>query len=124
MISYYRYNGQSVIENINEIFKMCRRTGYRVNSELPERYPVDYFARFPLDPKFIMAAINCCKDDDIYNQLASFPLPEHRSAGLSQQASLIFPLLFQAPSILENERAKMREIVDKHFPDNWVIPIY
>lgn len=28
------------------------------------------------------------------------------------------------PKILERENAKMREIVDKHFPDNWIVPIY
>jgi WASH complex subunit strumpellin len=33
-------------------------------------------------------------------------------------------LLSFCPKILQNENAKMREIVDKHFPDNWVLPIY
>lgn len=28
------------------------------------------------------------------------------------------------PRILDEKEAKMREICDKHFPDNWVIPIY
>jgi WASH complex subunit strumpellin len=36
----------------------------------------------------------------------------------------MFVLLSFCPKILEKENAKMREIVDKHFPDNWVIPIY
>lgn len=33
-------------------------------------------------------------------------------------------LLSFTPKILDTENTKMREIVDKHFPDNWVIPIY
>lgn len=33
-------------------------------------------------------------------------------------------LLAFCPKILDKENAKMREIVDKHFPDNWIIPIY
>jgi WASH complex subunit strumpellin len=37
---------------------------------------------------------------------------------------MVFILLFWWPSLLEKERAKMREIVDKHFPDNWVLPLY
>ena len=37
---------------------------------------------------------------------------------------MIFVMLCFCPKILEKENAKMREIVDKHFPDNWVIPIY
>lgn len=48
----------------------------------------------------------------------------HRSVALQQQAQIIFVLLCFVPRILENESAKMREIADKHFPDNWVIQIY
>lgn len=36
----------------------------------------------------------------------------------------MFVLLCFCPRILEREQAKMREIADKHFPDNFVIPIY
>ena len=50
--------------------------------------------------------------------------PDHRSVALSNQASIIFVLLNFCPKILQSENAKMREIVDKHFPDNWVVPIY
>jgi len=28
------------------------------------------------------------------------------------------------PNILLQQEPKMREICDKHFPDNWIIPIY
>jgi WASH complex subunit strumpellin len=28
------------------------------------------------------------------------------------------------PSVLEREQAAMREIVDKHFADNWVLSYY
>jgi WASH complex subunit strumpellin len=37
---------------------------------------------------------------------------------------MIFVLLPFCPQILEAHESKMREICDKHFPDNWVIPIY
>jgi WASH complex subunit strumpellin len=36
----------------------------------------------------------------------------------------MFVLLNFCPKILNNENAKMREIVDKHFPDNWIIPVF
>jgi len=32
--------------------------------------------------------------------------------------------LFFSPEILHNQTAKMREIVDKFFPDNWVTSVY
>jgi WASH complex subunit strumpellin len=34
---------------------------------------------------------------------------------------MIFVLLCFLPKVLEVEDAKMREIADKHFPDNFVI---
>ena len=38
--------------------------------------------------------------------------------------ALRYVILYFVPEILNNEQAKMREIVDKHFPDNWVVSIY
>ena len=65
------------------------------------------------------------KDDDIYDMTSVYGNdPNHRSQALSQQAAIIFCLLPFVPRILDEKEAKMREICDKHFPDNWVIPIY
>ena len=33
---------------------------------------------------------------------------------------MLYVILYFVPDILQNQQAKMREIVDKHFPDNWV----
>jgi WASH complex subunit strumpellin len=64
------------------------------------------------------------RSDDIYNQAKEFPLPEHRSVALAIQACMLYVILYFAPDILHNQSAVMREIVDKHFPDNWVIAYY
>ena len=53
-----------------------------------------------------------------------FPEPSERSTALATQASMLYVLLYFEPAILKNETALMREIVDKHFCDNWVISIY
>ena len=37
---------------------------------------------------------------------------------------MLYVALFFAPEILRDEPAAMREIVDKFFPDNWVIAYY
>lgn len=60
----------------------------------------------------------------VVHGLKAFPQPEHRSIALAKQASMIYMILYLAPNILHSEFAVMREIVDKHFPDNWVIPYY
>ena len=64
------------------------------------------------------------RTDDIYNQVRAYPRPEHRSAALATQASMLYIILYFAPKILETEQAAMREIVDKHFADNWIISYY
>lgn len=54
------------------------------------------------------------------SQIAAYPLPEHRSTALANQASMLYVCLYFSPNILQSQQAKMREIVDKYFPDNWV----
>lgn len=132
VVCYLRFKGQNTSDYTNEVCRLVKNTGYSYNPKtkveiLPKNYPVDYFSRFSveaIDRMLIDTFINTLKDDDIYNQLAAYPNPEHRSIALSSQASIIFVLLSFSPKILEKEKPKMREIVDKHFPDNWVIPIY
>jgi WASH complex subunit strumpellin len=35
---------------------------------------------------------------------------------------MLYTILYFAPNILNEENSMMREIVDKHFADNWVVP--
>lgn len=70
------------------------------------------------------AIVNTVKDGDIYGNLAAYPAPEHRSFALASQGAILYVLLFFVPDILIEKKAKMREIVDKHFYDNWVITFY
>lgn len=37
---------------------------------------------------------------------------------------MLYVILFFAPDILADNRSMMREIVDKHFSDNWIVPVY
>ena len=53
-------------------------------------------------------------------QISTYPLPGHRSTALATQASMLYVILYFSPKILDKREAVMREIVDKHFPDNWV----
>ncbi|XP_053393927.1 WASH complex subunit 5-like isoform X1 [Mercenaria mercenaria] len=129
MVSYYRYSAQKASagdSNIDDVLKLLRSTGYSsaAGAKRPPNYPESYFARVPVDDEFINMVIGRLRSDDIYNQIASYPLPEHRSTALATQASMLYILLYFDPEILSNQPAKMREIVDKHFPDNWVISVY
>ena len=55
-----------------------------------------------------------------FSQISTYPNPQHRSTGLATQAAMLYVILYFAPHILHTQQAQMREIVDKHFPDNWV----
>jgi len=129
VVCYIRYKGNNSSDFVNEVCKLVRGSGYSYNKTtqhevLPPRYPCDLFARFTPHRVLTENLINIIKDDDVYTQLPAYPNPEHRSVALAQQAQMIFVLLCFVPKILDKENAKMREIVDKHFPDNWVIPVY
>ncbi|KRX07259.1 hypothetical protein PPERSA_00416 [Pseudocohnilembus persalinus] len=129
--SYIRYkNSVQEISNINDVCKLFKATGYLPASYTksyeyrPQYYPEDYFSRFGFDESIMESIIDQVKDGDIYSSCAAYPSPQHRSVALSQQGSILYILLFFHPDILIEKKAKMREIVDKHFSDNWVITFY
>ena len=76
--------------------------------------------RIPVNQNLVDVVIGHLRSDDIYHQIASHPHPDHRSTALAQQAAMLVVCLYFSPDVLQNQTAKMREIVDKFFPDNWV----
>ena len=99
-------------------------TGYVAGQKRPPAYPESFFNRFPIPQHVLKMVIGRLRSDDIYNQVSAYPHPEHRSTALATQASMLYIILYFTPDILADEEATMREIVDKHFPDNWVISYY
>lgn len=128
LVSYYRYSAarSSVDSNMDDICKLLRSTGFSSQpiAKRPLNYPESYFSRVPISETFISMVIGRLRSDDIYNQVSAYPLPEHRSTALATQAAILYVVLYFQPSILHTHQAKMREIVDKYFPDNWIISIY
>lgn len=89
MVCYVRYRSAFGTDNTSQVAKMCKSTGAQFpqsqagNTFLPPKYPMDFFGRFNLDRILIETLINALKDDDIYNQLAAYPNPAHRSVALA-----------------------------------------
>ncbi|VFV34658.1 wash complex subunit strumpellin [Lynx pardinus] len=122
LVSYYRYSAaRSADSNMDDICKLLRSTGYssQPGAKRPPNYPESYFRRVPINEAFISMVIGRLRSDDIYNQVSAYPLPEHRSTALATQAAMLYVTLYFEPAILHTHQAKMREIVDKYFPDNW-----
>lgn len=128
LISYYRYSaarnhGDS---NIDDVCTLLRSTGFsnQPNSKPVPNYPESYFSRFTFDQTFIDMVIGRLRSDDIYNQISIYPHPDHRSTALSNQAGMLYVCLYFSPKIIHTQIAQMREIRDKFFSDNWVVPVY
>lgn len=126
LIAMYRLNGEANLENVDEVCKLCRNTGYipGPDGKKPKNHPEVFFHRFAPHPELIRLAIGRLQTDDIYLMANSYPNPDHRSTRLASQASMLYVILFFAPDLLTKQKATMREIADKYFNDNWVITTY
>lgn len=83
-----------------------------------------FYRRVELDETFVEMIIGRLRSDDIYNQISVYPLPEHRSTALANQAAMLYVCLYFSPRTLHQQQSQMREIVDKFFSDNWIVSIY
>ena len=123
LICYYRYKGSS--DTHSAVCNLCRATGYLPTSQKrPPKYPEDYFARLPPPMHVVKMVVSRLRSDDIYKQMQEWPNPDHRTTALASQAAILYIVLFFVPEIMHKENAAMRELVDKHFSDNWVISFY
>eukprot|EP00299_Pterocystis_sp_00344_P017522 c8776_g1_i1.p1 GENE.c8776_g1_i1~~c8776_g1_i1.p1 ORF type:complete len:1014 (-),score=293.32 c8776_g1_i1:149-3190(-) len=125
LIAHYRHKSDKERTNWDDVFRLCHGTGFdAANPKRVPGYPEDYFSRVPIDQKFVEMVVSRLRSDDIYSQIVEFPEPAHRSTALSTQARMLYVILYFIPDILENETSVMREIVDRHFSDNWVVALY
>ncbi|CAF0980049.1 unnamed protein product [Rotaria sordida] len=128
IVSYFRYSGKrnALDSNIDEVGKLlARNDGFSLQPyKRPVGYPENYFRRIGFREDVIGIIIGRLRSDDIYNQKKAYTELEHQTAAYATQASMLYVLLYFYPDVLHNKQAVMREIVDKHFADNWVINLY
>jgi WASH complex subunit strumpellin len=73
-------------------------------------------------PDWLVAmVIGRLRTDDLYNHVPHYPNPDHRSTALAAQGALLYIILHWSPNILHREMSTMRELVDRHYADNWVV---
>eukprot|EP01061_Rhynchopus_euleeides_P006910 TRINITY_DN15897_c0_g1_i1.p1 TRINITY_DN15897_c0_g1~~TRINITY_DN15897_c0_g1_i1.p1 ORF type:complete len:1161 (+),score=596.63 TRINITY_DN15897_c0_g1_i1:141-3623(+) len=122
LITFMRYRGSTNVEHLDEVCRLVRNTGFSKDKR-PTGYPEDYFARVRVPDDIVDMIIGRIRSDDIYQMAYNFPAPEQRSTALATQAGMLYVLLYFKPKLLMDAKPVMREIVDKHFPDNWIISI-
>ncbi|KAL1465122.1 hypothetical protein WDU94_004714 [Cyamophila willieti] len=117
LVSYYRYS-LNKSQNFDEVCQLFNST------KKGNGYPDHVFSRIPVNENLVSMILGKLRTDDIYHSILAYPLPQHRSIALANQASMLFVCLYFDTSVLHNNTANMREIVDKFFPDNWIVSIY
>jgi WASH complex subunit strumpellin len=124
LVCMVRDRGESSMNDFDEVCKLCRSTGYIPKVKKPRNHPESLFARFTIPEEIVRMIVGKLQMDDIYLMATSFPNPEYRTVRLANQASMLYVILFFIPEILTKDKSLMREIVDRHFNDTWVIPTY
>ena len=129
LMSYYRYKGHATIQNIHDVCELCRNSDFapaqgQAKGRRPPNYPEQYLSRVAVPLDVVELVLSHLKEDDVYQQVAAYPNSEHKSSALANQAAMLYVVLFFNVEYLINESNKMREIVDKFFLDNWVVPFY
>ncbi|KAI5713146.1 hypothetical protein M8J75_014032 [Diaphorina citri] len=117
LVSYYRYS-LNKSQNFDEVCQLFS------SSKKGNGYPENVFSRIPINENLVNMILGKLRTDDIYHSIVAYPLPQHRSTALANQASMLFVCLYFDTSVLHNNTANMREVVDKFFPDNWIVSIY
>mmetsp|Transcript_48746 Transcript_48746/g.137173 ORF Transcript_48746/g.137173 Transcript_48746/m.137173 type:complete len:1158 (+) Transcript_48746:260-3733(+) len=126
VIAVMRHQGEMSLEHHEDVCKLIRSTGYDPNStdKHPKNYPENFFSRFAIPSNIVRLLVQTLQSDDIYRVARSFPSPEHRSVRLANQAGMLYVILYFAPELLHKSDTAMRETVDRHFGENWIITIY
>uniref|UniRef100_A0A0E0H050 WASH complex subunit strumpellin n=1 Tax=Oryza nivara TaxID=4536 RepID=A0A0E0H050_ORYNI len=135
LVAYLRHERCFSFPNVERICKLCRRhvttppspgaSGSSLHTAeiISVQKPEDLLRRFQFPELIVDAVITCLRNGDVYNNVRFYPDPQHRTTALSLQGGHMYVLLFYSRDLLHNGLA-MREIVDRFFKDNWVVPIF
>ncbi|XP_062185489.1 uncharacterized protein LOC133889062 isoform X2 [Phragmites australis] len=135
LVAHLRYERCFNYPNLERICDLCRQhvptPGWSASSGssayssdiISVQKPEDLLGRFPFPEPVVDAVITCLRNGDVYNNVRFYPDPQHRTTALSLQAGHLYVLLFYSHGLLHSGLA-MREIVDRFFKDNWVVPIF
>lgn len=109
------FRGSPNLEYVDEVCRLVRRGSLE-----------QLFARASasVDIDAIRQVISRLASDDVYLMSSAFPDPSMRSIRLAAQASMLYVVLYFDPDTLRSKQSTMRQIVDRLFSDNWIIPVY
>ena len=116
-------NLQAPANNFEQLCKLFQRTDREsIQDEMPV-IPTHFLDRMEILPSLLEQVIHTLMTHDIYEDKVSFPSFKHRTARLSKQASNLFVILQFHPKMMA-QTDLMRQVVDRFFGDNWIVPLY
>ncbi len=126
IVSHVRIAGEGATQELESVARVCKSTGFLPTNppRRPAAYPEAFFERVPVPSNVVDMLLDRLRSDDVYGLTRVFSTPALRATALSRQASLLYVLLYFSPGTLHKNKSAMREVVDKHFCDNWVLPLY
>ncbi|KAJ8611733.1 hypothetical protein CTAYLR_009190 [Chrysophaeum taylorii] len=110
------YRSQPALDLVDDVCRLVRRC-----SSVEQLFAR---ATTPASKKTARNLISRLSSDDVYLMSSAFPDPSTRSIRLGAQASMIYACLYFDADTLKNKSTMMRQIVDRLFSDNWIIPVY
>lgn len=92
---------------------------------LQPQIQTELLSRIPISPKVIQSIIECLLTVDLYpDQSFAFPSYDQRSSRLAHQGAMLVIVLFFNPMLLKKNTIMMRQVVDRFFPQSWMVPLY
>ncbi|KAH9260207.1 hypothetical protein BASA81_001376 [Batrachochytrium salamandrivorans] len=133
LVAYYRANRTLVREEFDTVLNLLQpikdqgsNSGGGGEAGIVVNPKELLLSRFQINPTVLSKIHTRIRGDDLYHHVRAWPSSEHRSTALSKQSSLLFTSLLFCESnltLLAQAKAEMREIVDRFFPDCWVVSI-
>uniref|UniRef100_A0A0A9DY79 Uncharacterized protein n=1 Tax=Arundo donax TaxID=35708 RepID=A0A0A9DY79_ARUDO len=135
LVAHLRYERCFSYPNLERICALCRQhvpppvscassgSSPFYSEVISVQRPEDMLGRFPFPEPVVDAVITCLRNGDVYSNIRFYPDPQHRTTALSLQGGQLYVLLFYSHDLLHSGLV-MREIVDRFFKDNWVVPIF
>lgn len=135
VVAHLRYQQCFNHPNLERICELCRQhvptqgssassgSSVSLSEVISVQRPEDLLGRFPFPEHVVDAVITCLRNADVYDNIRFYPDPQHRTTALSLQGGCLYVMLFYSRDLL-HKGLVMREIVDRFFKDNWVVPIF
>ena len=144
-IAHLRWSSQSKlkVDTFDEVVDLCRGESENLESRASSKYPAHVFAKFQLPKRVVQYVVNRYRRVESVGMLSNDPrnnteqvwfrddeeeyseddYDSHVDSISTWRARQMCLVLLFAPDVLSNDFSAMRDVVDTHFPETFVISV-